>query len=170
MVGPKGDLFGRIAAWTIRATGGRWAFLIAIGTVVAWAISGPFFHYSEMWQLIINTGTTIVTFLMVFLIQNAQNRESKAVHIKLDELILAVKRANNEMIDIEHLTEEQLDRIAARYRQVAERYHQSLDRKLNGVSGHMGGVEERVDHVEDRVERVEEKVDSSCGPDRADRR
>src|SRR5262249_21161160 len=115
-----------------------------------------------------NTGTTIVTFLMVFLIQNAQNRESKAVHIKLDELILAVKRANNEMIDIEHLTEEQLDQIAARYRQVAERYHHSLEKKLNGVPHH-AGIEERVEHVEERVDRVEEKIDAPRPPTRDDR-
>lgn len=116
----KQDLFTRSAAWTVRTTGGRWGFLTALGTVVVWAISGPFFRYSQNWQLVINTGTTIVTFLMVFLIQNAQNRESKALHLKLDELILSVKHARNELIDIEHLTEAQLDRVAERYRNVAE--------------------------------------------------
>lgn len=120
------DLFARAAAWTARATGGRWAFLTALGTVVVWAACGPFFHYSENWQLVINTGTTIVTFLMVFLIQNAQNRESKAIHLKLDELILAVNRARNELIDIENLTEEQLNALSERYTQVAEKYHHRL--------------------------------------------
>src|SRR5438067_510655 len=99
------DIFSRMAGWTIRATGGRWGFLVALGTVVVWALLGPYCHFSENWQLVINTGTTIVTFLMVFLIQNAQNRESKAIHLKLDELILALSRARNELIDIEHLTE-----------------------------------------------------------------
>jgi low affinity Fe/Cu permease len=120
------DLFTRIAGWTIRATGGRWGFFTALLAVIVWAISGPFFGYSENWQLVINTGTTIVTFLMVFLIQNAQNRESKAIHLKLDELILSVKRARNELIDIEDLTEDQLNMLAERYHKVAERNHHKL--------------------------------------------
>jgi low affinity Fe/Cu permease len=123
----NGDLFSKIAAWTSRATGGRWGFLLALGTVVIWALLGPYCHYSETWQLVINTGTTIVTFLMVFLIQNAQNRESKAIHLKLDELILAVSRARNELIDIENLTEGQLDLIAKRYKGVAERHQHKLE-------------------------------------------
>ena len=120
------DLFTRLAGWTIRATGGRWGFLFAFGTVLTWALLGPFCGFSENWQLVINTGTTIVTFLMVFLIQNAQNRESKAIHLKLDELILAVNKARNELIDIEYLTEEQLDLIAERYKKVAEQYQHRL--------------------------------------------
>ena len=115
------DAFTRFSAWTTRATGGRWAFLLAFGTVIAWAISGPYFHYSDNWQLVINTGTTIVTFLMVFLIQNAQNRESRAVHLKLDELILAVRNARNEMIEIENLTEEQLEKLSERHHTRAQR-------------------------------------------------
>ena len=79
------DLFGRFAGWTTKFTGGRWGFLLAAATIIVWAIVGPFCGYSENWQLIINTGTTIVTFLMVFLIQNTQNRESRAIHLKLDE-------------------------------------------------------------------------------------
>src|SRR5277367_4415029 len=94
------DLFTRLAGWTIRTTGGRWGFVFAFGTVIVWAFLGPYCNYSANWQLVVNTGTTIVTFLMVFLIQNAQNRESKAIHLKLDELILAVKAARNELIDI----------------------------------------------------------------------
>ena len=120
------DLFGQMAAWTARAAGGRYAFLSAFGVVIGWAVCGPIFHYSEGWQLVINTGTTIVTFLMVFLIQNAQNRESKALHLKLDELILAVKQARNELIDIENLTEEQLDALAERYSKVAARHQHKL--------------------------------------------
>ena len=124
---PKRDLFGKIAGWTTRFTGGRWGFLLAFGTVAVWAALGPVFHFSDNWQLVINTGTTIVTFLMVFLIQNAQNRESKALHLKLDELILSARRARNELIDIELLTDEQLDRLAERYRRVSEACHQNLD-------------------------------------------
>ena len=149
------DLFGRIAAWTARVAGSRWAFLLAFGVVVVWALTGPFFGFSELWQLVINTGTTIVTFLMVFLIQNAQNRESKAVHLKLDELIFALKHANNEMIDIENLTEEQLDQIAARYRRFAQRYRD----KLEDVSREVGGVEHKVGQVEQKVGQVEQRVE-----------
>jgi low affinity Fe/Cu permease len=123
---PKRDIFSQFAGWTIRATGGRWGFLLAFGSVVIWAMTGPLFHFSDNWQLVINTGTTIVTFLMVFLIQNAQNRESRAVHLKLDELIFALKRARNDMIEIEHLTEEQLEKLGERYRKVAESHHQKL--------------------------------------------
>jgi low affinity Fe/Cu permease len=121
------DLFTRLAAWTIRATGGRWGFSFAFGAVLIWAILGPYCHFSETWQLVINTGTTIVTFLMVFLIQNAQNRESKAIHLKLDELILSLNRARNELIDIEHLTEEQLDLIGERYKRVAAENQHKLE-------------------------------------------
>jgi low affinity Fe/Cu permease len=124
---PKHDLFGKVASWTTRFTGGRWGFLLAFGTVIVWALLGPFCHFSDNWQLIINTGTTIVTFLMVFLIQNAQNRESKALHLKLDELILSTKRARNELIDVERLTDEQLDRLAERYRTVSASCHANLD-------------------------------------------
>jgi low affinity Fe/Cu permease len=121
------DGFESVAGWTIRFTGGRWGFLLAILTVVVWAASGPFFQYSSDWQLVINTGTTIVTFLMVFLIQNAQNRESKAVHLKLDELIRAVKQARNELIDIENLSAEQLERLGERYRRLGECHHHKLE-------------------------------------------
>jgi len=120
------DRFERIAAWTARMTGGRWGFFTALTLVALWVVSGPFFQFSEDWQLVINTSTTIVTFLMVFLIQNAQNRESRAIHLKLDELILAVRKARNELIDVENLTEEQLKALSRRYSKVAERHHHKL--------------------------------------------
>ncbi|WP_406700050.1 low affinity iron permease family protein [Singulisphaera sp. Ch08] len=120
------DLFTRVSDWTIRITGGRWGFLTALGVVIVWAVAGPFFHYSENWQLVINTGTTIVTFLMVFLIQGAQNRESKAIHLKLDELIMGVNHARNELVDIERLTDQQLDALSDRYRKVAQQYQHKL--------------------------------------------
>jgi low affinity Fe/Cu permease len=106
----------RVTAWS----GSSLAFALATLTIIIWAATGPIFHYSDTWQLVINTGTTIVTFLMVFLIQNAQNRESKAIHLKLDELILSMREAGNELIDVEHLTQEQLDSLAERYTKVAE--------------------------------------------------
>jgi low affinity Fe/Cu permease len=126
---PKRDFFGRIASATTRFTGGRWGFLLAFGTIFVWGLTGPMFHYSETWQLVINTGTSIVTFLMVFLIQNAQNRDSKSLHLKLDELILSTQRARNELIDVELLTDEQLDRLAERYRRVSEVCHSNIEKE-----------------------------------------
>lgn len=120
------DAFTRISSMTSRLAGGRWAFLSAVVVVVVWAIAGPFFQYSENWQLVINTGTTIVTFLMVFLIQSTQNRDSKAFHLKLDELIVSVNRARNELIDIEDLTDSQLEALSQRYHRVAERNQHKL--------------------------------------------
>lgn len=106
----------KITAWT----GSSAAFLIALTTVLVWAISGPLFNYSETWQLVINTGTTIVTFLMVFLIQKAQNKDSKALQIKLNELIAASKHASNRMVDIEELTEDELNQLHVFYKKLAE--------------------------------------------------
>jgi low affinity Fe/Cu permease len=133
---PKRDLFGRVASATTRFTGGRWGFLFAFGTVALWCVTGPFFHYSETWQLVINTWTSIVTFLMVFLIQNAQNRDSKSLHLKLDELILAAQKARNELIDIEKLTEEQLDRLSERYRRISENCQENLHKEEFLDAGH----------------------------------
>ena len=126
------SIFGRIARRAADITGGPWAFLIAALVVVAWAVTGPIFEFSDTWQLVINTSTTIVTFLMVFLIQNTQNRDTKAVHLKLDELIHAVKRAHNELIEAEDLTEEQLDELRGHYSDLAKRYHGELTRRWAG--------------------------------------
>jgi len=98
-----------------QVAGSKWAFLAAGGAILAWAASGPYFHYSDTWQLVINTATTVVTFLMVFLIQNTQNRDARAMHLKLDELIRSLRHANNEMIDIEKLSDEELAALAASY-------------------------------------------------------
>jgi low affinity Fe/Cu permease len=100
--------------------GSKWAFLVAILIIVFWLVSGPYFHYSDTWQLIINTGTTVVTFLVVFLIQNTQNRDARAIHLKLDEIIQSIDQAHNEMIDIEHLSDEELQKLADRYQKVRE--------------------------------------------------
>ena len=120
------SLFTRFAKWTARATGRPSSFLVAAGVILAWAVTGPLFDYSNTWQLVINTGTTIVTFLMVFLIQNTQNRDSEAIQVKLDELIRAVKGAHNALLDLEELEEAELDRIHARYEKLAERAREDL--------------------------------------------
>jgi len=111
------EFFTAFASKTARAVGTYWAFLLALMIVLIWGVTGPMFNYSDTWQLVINTGTTIITFLMVFLIQNTQNRDAKAMHLKLDELISALKAAHNEMINIEDLSDDQLEKIAAYYRE-----------------------------------------------------
>lgn len=107
--------FSRFAASASGWLGSKWAFGGAFLIIVIWAITEPLFHYSDTWQLAINTGTTIVTFLMVFLIQNTQTRDSRAINLKLNELIRAIERAGNQMIDIENLSDVELDELHSRY-------------------------------------------------------
>ncbi len=104
-------LFVRFATLTAKIAGKPWTFIACLGIVLVWAVSGPVFQFNETWQLVINTGTTIITFLMVFLIQNTQNRDGSAMQAKLDELVFAVKQADARFIGIEHLTEAELDAI-----------------------------------------------------------
>jgi low affinity Fe/Cu permease len=117
---PISESFTRFAKATARASGHPVTFGIAVFVIVAWAVSGPLFHFSDTWQLVINTGTTIVTFLMVFLIQNTQNRDSVAMQIKLDELLRAVKGAHTALADLEDATEAELDEFKARYVKLAQ--------------------------------------------------
>jgi low affinity Fe/Cu permease len=116
--GTRSDRFGRFAARCSHYLGSRWAFVSAIGVILVWGITGPIFHFSDSWQLVINTGTTIVTFLMVFLIQNTQNRDAKAIHLKLNELIHAVDKAKDRMIDVENLSDLELDEMARTYEKI----------------------------------------------------
>jgi low affinity Fe/Cu permease len=113
--------FGRLARLTAHAMGQPAAFGTALAIIILWAISGPIFGFSDTWQLIINTGTTIITFLMVFIIQNTQNRDAEAMHIKLDELIRAMDQAQNALLNLEELEEDDLERIRANYLRLAER-------------------------------------------------
>lgn len=119
--------FQRIAEFVARYSGRPVAFVLALLVVLAWAVTGPMFHFGDTWQLVINTGTTIVTFLMVFLIQNTQNRDSAAVHIKLDELIRS-SRAHNALLNLEELDEAMLERIRRRYCLLAEHARGELER------------------------------------------
>jgi low affinity Fe/Cu permease len=122
---PKGkgkglSWFTRAAKWASRASGRPITFMIAVTIILVWAITGPIFHFSDTWQLVINTGTTIITFLMVFLIQNTQNRDTEAIQIKLDELIRAVERAHNALLDLEELDDDELDGIRKDYLDLAK--------------------------------------------------
>jgi low affinity Fe/Cu permease len=120
--------FTRLAKWIARAMGHPAAFVLALLIIVGWAVLGPVFGFSDTWQLVINTGTTIVTFLMVFLIQNTQNCDSEAMQLKLDELIRAVQVAHNVLLDLEELTQADLDRLRARYQVLARQVHADLPR------------------------------------------
>jgi low affinity Fe/Cu permease len=112
--------FTRFANSIAHLAGKPVAFVTAVTLILAWVVTGPLFGFSDTWQLMVNTLTTIVTFLMVFLIQNTQNRDAEAMHIKLDELIRAIKEAQNSLLDLETLDEEELDRIRSRYERLAE--------------------------------------------------
>ena len=120
--------FTRLAKWTARVAGRPLTFAVVVLMVVAWAVSGPLFHYSDTWQLTINTFTTIVTFLMVFLIQATQNRDAEAIQIKLDEIIRALDAAHNELLDLEEMEEEDLARMHAHYLELAQRARDRMRR------------------------------------------
>lgn len=115
------EVFNHFAKRTAHAAGQPATFVLAVAVLLIWAATGPVFDYNDSWQLVINTGTTIITFLMVFLIQNTQNRDAVAMHLKLDELIRALKGARDQLIDIEDMTEEELDRLRERFVAMAER-------------------------------------------------
>ena len=126
------DWFGRFAASASGWLGSRWAFAGAALVIVVWAALGPIFHYSDTWQLVINTGTTIVTFLMVFLIQNTQNRDARAINLKLNELIRAIDKARDQMIDIENLSDLELDELQAKYEKIKAECNERQGRNRAG--------------------------------------
>jgi low affinity Fe/Cu permease len=115
------DAFRVFARRSSSALGSAWAFVGAVLVILVWIVTGPMFHFSDTWQLVINTATTIITFLMVFLIQNTQNRDAKAVHLKLDELIRALKNARNELVDLENLSDEELQKLGEQFKNMRKR-------------------------------------------------
>jgi low affinity Fe/Cu permease len=127
------DWFGRFAASASGWLGSKWAFAGAGLVIVVWAALGPIFHYSDTWQLVINTGTTIVTFLMVFLIQNTQNRDARAINLKLNELIRAIDKARDQMIDIENLSDLELDELQAKYEKIKAECNERQGRNRAGT-------------------------------------
>ncbi len=136
------DLFRKFAAIVSQVVGSPWSFIFAVAIIVAWAMTGRIFGYSDTWQLIINTGTTIVTFLMVFLIQNTQNRDARAIHLKLDELIRAAKGARTGLVDLEDMTDEELKHLQDEFTRLRERHGSKVE-----------------DIVDDVVEDVEEELE-----------
>jgi low affinity Fe/Cu permease len=143
--------FERFASSVTQATGSSAAFIIALTTVIIWAVTGPLFDFSENWQLVINTGTTIVTFLMVFLIQKAQNKDSMSVQLKLNELIAATKGASNRLVSVEDLTEDELKVLQQHYQMMAELTRQASDLRQSH------SVEEA---IKDTAEKLEDELDT----------
>jgi len=126
-------IFQKFAQGSSAAVGSPWAFFLAALVIISWAVTGPIFHYSDTWQLVINTGTTIVTFLMVFLIQNTQNRDAKAIHLKLDELIRAKRGARNTLVDLENCTDEELQVIEEEFKRLRHRAQHQPEHKQEAV-------------------------------------
>lgn len=145
------EVFRKFAARVAELMGTSWAFGVALLLLAVWALTGPLFHYSDSWQLVINTGTTIVTFLMVFLIQNTQNRDGKAIHLKLDELIRALKGARNQMIDLEALSDEELHAIHQEFHRLSQ----------NNVSIHAASHHAVRQAVNDRAARGRVQADDA---------
>jgi len=127
------EIFRRLAEKTAHAVGSYWAFLAALLTIVVWALTGPYFNYSDTWQLFINTGTTIVTFLMVFLIQNTQNRETRIVALKLDELLRGVEGARTGLVELDHMSDEDLELVRQEFARMRDRYAPLVDDDLAHV-------------------------------------
>jgi len=115
------ELFRQFAQKTSQLVGSSWAFILAVLIIIVWSITGPMFHFSDTWQLVINTGTTIITFLMVFLIQNTQNRDAKAIHLKLDELLKGVKGARTGLVNLEQLSDKELENLQKEFERLHER-------------------------------------------------
>ena len=133
--------FSRLAKWTSHMAGHPLGFGLAVLTIVVWAVTGPIFGFSDTWQLVINTGTTIVTFLMIFLVQNTQNRESAAIQLKLDELIRAMSGAHNAYLDLEEMTEEELEKLHASYEALARQARDAMKQGQGDTgSPEVGGI------------------------------
>ncbi len=141
------EFFRRFAQRTSSATGSAGAFVTAVVIITVWGVTGPLFHYSDAWQLVINTGTTIVTFLMVFLIQATQNRDTRAVHLKLDELLRAVSQARTSMVELESRSDAELDRLRAEFGELRAHAEDEAARAVAGEPERRAGGRRIVDRV-----------------------
>ncbi len=144
------EFFRKFANKTSELTGTAWAFIVAFLVIIIWATTGPVFHYSDTWQLVINTGTTIITFLMVFLIQNTQNRDAKAIHLKLDELVRATQGARNTMINLDKMSDAQLKELQEEYKRICEVGDSEEDNQVHPIDKVMG---EAVEAEQDKREQ-----------------
>ena len=150
----KQNFFERASNQITCWTGSLTAFVIAFGVVILWGITGPIFHFSDTWQLVINTGTTIITFLMVFLIQKTQNKDSKAIQLKLNELLAASRHASNRMVDIEDLTEAELDVLHKYYERLADVAEKDDDiHKSHSIDSAEKLAEEKQEALDERIEK-----------------
>jgi len=127
------ELFRKFSVKVAGLVGSPFAFIIALLVIIVWATTGPMFNFSDTWQLVINTSTTIVTFLMVFVIQNTQNRDSRAIHIKLDELLKGVKGARTSMVNVEELPDDRLDELHEQFQKLHEHYEREYTRRKSGI-------------------------------------
>jgi low affinity Fe/Cu permease len=149
------DVFRRFAVKTADAVGHKWAFFTALGVILLWAVLGPKFHFSDTWQLIINTGTTIVTFLMVFLIQNTQNRDAKAIHLKLDELLRGVTGARNRLINLEEWSDEELRALHQQFEHMREEaLHRAANRSSHAAHQAVDKTHDAARALDDAAEHV----------------
>jgi low affinity Fe/Cu permease len=160
----------RFSALATRWSGSSWAFASAIAIIIAWIISGPFFHYSDTWQLVINTGTTIVTFLMVFLIQRAQNKDSQVIQIKLNEIVAALEGASNRLVDVEDLSEEEVAALRGHYKRLAKRIKHDSDLRVSHSieeTGQPGKSKVTVSHTIEETAHPPKKDPESKGNSKA---
>src|SRR3954465_5760374 len=147
--------FKHLAKWTARMAGHPFAFVVAVAVIVVWAIPAPLFRFSDTWQLVINTGTTIVTFLMVFLIQSTQNRDTGAIQAKLDELIRAIEGAHNALLDLEELDETEIEHIRRDYRKLAQQARKAIKKGQSDTD-----CQEVVHKMDKKIDqKVDEKIE-----------
>jgi low affinity Fe/Cu permease len=146
------ERFRRIASASAAAVGSKWAFLLSILIVITWAATGPMFKFSDTWQLVINTGTTIVTFLMVFLIQNTQNRDAKAIHLKLDELIRGVHGARTHLVNLEEFSDEELEALQKQFARLQSRAEKKVNHRLEEVHDTAREAHRKAETAEDTSE------------------
>lgn len=149
------DFFNKAALWTSRQAGRVSTFVVAVLVILVWAVTGPMFRFSDTWQLVINTGTTIITFLMVFLIQNTQNRDTQAIQIKLDELIRVTNEARNGLINLEDASEEKLQEVKEEFSKVKEA---SIDERLEDVEEELDESQEQLEQVKRGLDEVRSKT------------
>jgi low affinity Fe/Cu permease len=155
----KPPLFSRLAKWASRASGRPAAFILALSAVAIWIVTGPLFGFSDTWQLVINTGTTIVTFLMVFLIQSSQNRDTEAIQLKLDELIRATRGAHNKLMDLEELEENELEAVHESYATLARSARDCTDEAEECGTPE---VEDRLKELEQAEAKLKGAIDKSA--------